>query len=218
MRRSAIARTSLITTYCLRRGRRSRPIALVSLGPGPPPPGAAKVPEWHLEAAQAGIEDAAETLAQRIIKDLVVHAVRPAHADEDAVQAAAFMAAANHVGVIGFRPVRAPLPWGEWYVRDRRPWSGPDEPAVLIRRPYKLDRAPGWYTTVVANRPDFATHVFVGPNGMVWRLDRDFVRSRRPDQGRYAGAYSWVLVPEDPGGVLVDGDFLVARDERQTST
>lgn len=199
---------SPLTTYCLRRGRRSAPFALVTLGPGPSP-SATSIPPPLLAAAQAGLADASKTLALPDA-DLTVHAVGPRRTTADAVAAAAFMAAAVRAGRdAGFVPLKRPASRGKWFIADKRPWPGPDTKGVWIRNPHSMQGT--WTVIATVKRIPETTTVFVGPSGKQWRFVGRWHRSG-PYHWRYAYPYThgmqWVLAPDDPTDQLHDGDIL----------
>lgn len=184
---------------------------MVTLGPGPPPSAAASIPAQSLEAAQAGLADAIKTLTLPA-DDLAIHAVGPRHTRPDAIEVAAFMAAAVHAGRdAGFVPTKRPYPWQDWFVADRRPWPGPDLPGVWIRNTYHHPREGSWSVVATLHRIPESTKIFVGPSGKQWRRVGHWRRSG-PYHWRYAYTYSqgsyWVLAPDDPTDQLTDGDIL----------
>lgn len=202
---------STLTTYCLRRGRRSEPLALVTLGPGPPPSAAASIPTQLLAAAQAGLADAIKTFTLPP-DDLAIHAVGPRRATPDAVEAAAFMAAAVRAGrEAGFVPTKRPYPLRDWFIADRRPWPGPDLPGVWIRNAHPHPRGGAWSVVATLKLIPETMTIFVGPSGKQWR-HVGYWRRSGPYHWRYAYRYSrgwyWVLMPEDPTDQLADGDIL----------
>ncbi len=180
----------------------------MTLGPGPPPPSAATIPPRLLATAQAGLADAIATLALAP-DDLTIHAVGPRRTTPDAVEAAAFMAAAVRAGRNeGFVPRQRSSAWRySWYIADHRPWPGPNLPAVLIRDPSREDDTSHWSVIAIFHRRFREVHTLVGPSGQRWRVVG--VTSRRgPMPWRYSGAMLWTLAPDDPTARLADGDIL----------